>query len=282
MQEADKLQRFLFENSNIRGHFIHLSQSYLAVRERYDYPPIVAQQLGQALAASSLLGATIKLKGALILQIQSTGPINMLVAQCNHERQIRGLARWQAEPSTETLAKIYGNGRIVITIDNDLSDERYQGIVGLEGESLASALETYFARSEQLETRLWLAADDKQAVGLLLQKMPADTHDTDPDMWQRIEALGTTLTPSEMLKLGTQDILHRLFHNDDIRLFDPETVSFNCSCSQEKIETMLISLGLDEAQAIVAEKGKIEVNCDFCNQAYIFDAAEVKSLFNTH
>lgn len=188
MHNSDILQRFLFENSNVRGMFIHLDNSYRTVLNRYAYPEPVGEQLGKALAASALLGSTIKFEGSLILQIQGDGPISMLVAQCNHERHLRGLARWQGDEITNAP---FGDGRMVITIDNQASEERYQGIVGLAGGRINRALEEYFARSEQLQTRLWLAADHDRVVGMLLQHLPGQ--DADEDVWNRIETLGQRL-----------------------------------------------------------------------------------------
>ncbi len=281
MPDTDIQQRFLFENGHVRGDFVRLEASYHAVRERYNYPEEVGQQLGQALVASTLLSATIKYSGALVMQIQSNGPINMLVAQCNHKRHIRGLARWQrAVPQDADLTQTYGQGRMVITIDNDHNDERYQGIVSLDGCALADAIESYFRQSEQLETRLWLAADEHQAVGMLLQRLP-DTQSKDDDLWHRIETLGATLTEQELLHLSTQEILHRLFHEENIRLFDPEPVSFRCSCSREKIITVLRGLGSEEAHAILATRGTIEVGCDFCNHHYSFDKIDAEAIFAT-
>jgi molecular chaperone Hsp33 len=277
MRDGDTLQRFLFEHSNVRGVFIHLNASYAAVSERYDYPLIVRQQLGEALAASALLGAIIKFSGSLIMQVQGDGPINMLVAQCNNEHHIRGLARWQEGEISSEMTSPFGNGRMVITIDSATSDERYQGIVGIEGGRLNQAIETYFAQSEQLQTRLWLAADEQQAVGMLLQHLPGA--DPDPDLWERIEALGATLTQNEMLSLPTEEILYRLFHEEDVRLFDAEPVSFRCSCSRDKIITMLRALGSDEAHEILEEQGKVSVDCDFCNQHYEFDSVDVGEIF---
>lgn len=277
MRDGDTLQRFLFEHSNVRGLFIHLTASYAAVSERYDYPMLVRQQLGEALAASALLGATIKFGGSLIMQLQSSGPIQLLVAQCNNERHIRGLARWQDEGLTQEMDNPFGDGRLVITLDSATSDERYQGIVGIEGGRLNQVIETYFAQSEQLQTRLWLAADEQQAVGMLLQHLPGT--EPDSDLWGRIEALGATLSQSELLTLTTQEILHRLFHEEDVRLFDAEPVSFRCSCSRDKIATMLRALGSAEAQEILQEQGSISVDCDFCNQHYAFDPVDVEELF---
>ncbi len=281
MREGDTLQRFLFEHSHVRGMFIHLSKSYQTVSERYSYPQSVQQQLGQAMAASTLLGSTIKFSGSLIMQLQTAGPINMLVAQCTHERHIRGLARWVEDaPELENPtpeSNLFGLGNMVITINSDRLDDRYQGIVSMESGSLAKAIENYFQQSEQLPTRLWLAADDQQVVGMLLQHLPG--HEADSDVWERIEALGATITDSEMLTLPTQEILHRLFHEEEVRLFESEPVSFRCTCSRDKITDMLRSLGLDEARDIIQEQGKIEVGCDFCNQHYEFDSVDVEEIF---
>ncbi len=277
MKDADALQRFLFENSNVRGTFIHLQASYKSAKDRYDYPEPVAQPLGQALAASTLLSSTIKFKGSLILQVQSNGPINMLVAQCDDQRHIRGLARWQQAIKGESLTDIFGEGRITITINSEQNKDRYQGVVELEGASLSEAIERYFQQSEQLNTRLWLFADQQQAVGLLLQQLPGEA--PDDHFWQHIETLGETLTSGELLQLSSTEILQRLFHEEDIRLFEPEPVSFHCGCSSEKISAMIRALGYDEAQSILKEQGKIEVGCEFCNQQYTFDAVDTDVLF---
>jgi len=277
MRENDTLQRFLFEHSHVRGMFVHLHNSYQAVSERYDYPPLVQQQLGQALAASTLLGSTIKFTGSLIMQLQTVGPINMLVAQCTHDRCIRGLARWQKNKPQTDQVNPFGLGNMIITINSERNDERYQGIVSMESDTLAKAIERYFQQSEQLQTRLWLAADEMQVVGMLLQHLPGE--DADKDIWERIETLGATITDEEMLSLPTEEILHRLFHEEEVRLFEPEPVSFRCSCSRGKIVTMLRTLGAAEARDILREQGKISVGCDFCNQQYVFDSVDVEALF---
>jgi len=270
MHNSDTLQRFIFENSNVRGTFVHLGNSYQTARQRYDYPAAVGQQLGQGLAASALLSATIKYQGSLIMQTQSNGPINLLVAQCSHDRHLRGLARWQEEKAA------FGKGHMTITIDKT-AEERYQGITELADNSLAHTIENYFQQSEQIQTRIWLAANEEQAVGMLLQHLPGK--DIDPDLWERIAQLGQTITDTELLNLPTEEILRRLFHEEDVRLFDPEPISFRCQCSREKVATMLRSLGRDEAHSIIEEEGKIEVGCEFCNQQYTFDAVDAEQLF---
>ncbi|MFC1749326.1 Hsp33 family molecular chaperone HslO [Pseudomonadota bacterium] len=278
MREGDTLQRFLFDHSHVRGMLVHLSGSYQAVSERYDYPQWVQQQLGQALAASSLLGSTIKFTGSLIMQLQTSGAISMLVAQCTHDKHVRGLARWQDE-ANEGIENTtpFGQGNMIITINSNRNEERYQGIVSMESGTLAKAIENYFQQSEQLQTRLWLAADENQVVGMLLQHLPGQ--EADKDIWERIETLGATITNEELLTLSTEDLLFRLFHEEEVRLFDPEPVSFRCSCSRDKIVNMLRTLGLDEANDIIKEQGKISVGCDFCNQQYEFDRVDVEEVF---
>lgn len=279
-QEADTLQKFIFDNSNVRGDLLHLRASYQVARERYDYPDTIAAQLGQALAATTLLGSTIKFKGSLIMQIQAAGPINLLVAQVSHDRHIRGLARWTDTPTADaSLAETYGQGQITITVAADRFEERYQGITALSGDTLADAIEAYFEQSEQIKTHMWLVADQQQVVGMLLQKLPGE--DPDPDLWQRVEMLGSTITAEEMLSLSSAEILQRLFHEEDVRLFDPEPVSFRCSCSRDKVGSMIRGLGLDEARDIIEQEGKVEVGCEFCNRQHVFDAVDVEALFAT-
>ncbi len=272
MHNNDTLQRFIFENSNIRGTLVHLGKSYQTARQRYTYPAAVGQQLGQALAANTLLSATIKYEGSLIMQTQTDGQINLLVAQCNHQRHIRGLARWQEKQSDSLL----GCGRMTITIDKT-AEERYQGITEIDGDSLAKVIENYFRQSEQIQTHIWLAANEELAVGMLLQHLPGE--EIDRDLWNRIDNLGQTITDEELLGLPTEQILHRLFHEEDLRLFDPEPVSFRCGCSRDKVATVLVSLGCDEVHRIIEEEKKIEVGCEFCNQQYHFDAVDAETLF---
>lgn len=276
---ADTLQRFIFEDHQVRGEFVRLRASFQAAQAKYEYPPVVAEQLGQGLAASVLLGATIKFKGALIIQVQSSGPLTMLVAQCTDLGHVRGLARWQGDVPEGAVEDIYGEGSVAITVNTCNYQDRYQGIVSLEGQSLANALENYFLQSEQLSTRLFLFADRYHAVGLLLQRMPGEA--AEDDLWDRVNILSDTLMANELLNLSNEEILHRLFYEEDIRLFDDEPISFRCTCSREKIEAMIVSLGHDEARAIIADQGGIHVGCEFCNHQYTFDAVDVEQIFST-
>ncbi len=274
---SDTLQRFLFENTPIRGELIQLDATWQAVLERHDYPPAVAALLGESMAAAALLAASIKFDGMLTLQVQGDGPVSMLVVEATAKRTLRGLAHWRGGVPESGLAAQFGSGRLVITIDPGQGMDRYQGIVALEGESLAGALEGYLARSEQLQTRLWLSADGSRAGGLLLQRLPGELADT--DAWNRAETLGATVTRDEVFTLAPRDVIRRLFHEEDLRLFEPEPVSFRCSCTRERVANMLRGLGPDEVESIIEEQGAIEVACEFCNHHYRFDAVDAAGLF---
>jgi molecular chaperone Hsp33 len=209
MKPRDTLQRFVFEHAAIRGEIVHLDSAWRAVLERHDYPPAVRNLLGELMAAAVLLSAMLKFNGSMILQIQGNGPVNLLVVESTSERTLRGMAQWNGELASMPFAELVGQGKFVITIDPKEEGQRYQGIVSIEGETVSEALENYLARSEQIDSRLWLAADTEQAAGMLLQKMPAG-HDEDVDMWQRTSHLGATITRDELLELPARDILHRL------------------------------------------------------------------------
>lgn len=277
MSEYDSLQRFLFEDLGIRGELVRLDASWRSVQERHPYPPKVAEQLGQALAATLLLSATIKFQGSLILQAQSGGPIQTLVAQATHHRGLRGLARWQGEVAGRSLAELFGEGRLVLTIQNE-GNEPYQGIVPLEGANLAAALQSYFALSEQLPTRLWLAADGQRATGLFIQELPAQRRSQED--WDRIAYLADTVTEAELLKLPRQELLYRLFNEERVRVFESEPVAFRCGCSRERIEGLLAHLAQDAIESIAQERGMIEVDCEFCNRHYSFDPIDVRLMYS--
>jgi molecular chaperone Hsp33 len=276
-RDKDTLHRFLFERTNVRGELVHLDASWQAALERKDYPAPVRELLGQAFAAAALLSATIKFDGSLTLQVQASGPVTLLVVQATAARNLRGLAHWRGDIRHGSFAELVGTGRLAITIDPGAMGERYQGIIDLQQDSLARCLEDYFRQSEQLATRLWLAADGESAGGMLLQELPRETQDE--DAWTRDVYLGETLRHDELLQLPAREILHRLYHEEDVRLFEGEPVSFRCSCSRERIETMLRGLGPAEVRDILEEQHTVRVDCEFCNQRYVFDVVDVEALF---
>lgn len=277
MNDSDTLSRFLFEHAGIRGNLVHLDASWRAVLEAHPYPEPVAARLGEALAAASLLAATIKFEGSLILQIQGSGPIRTLVAQATHARTVRGLARWEGEvPAADSLSAQFGTGQLVLTIDQG-QGQPYQGVIPLAGARLTDAIEHYFTDSEQIPTRLWLAAGPARASGLLLQRLP-EAGATEED-WNRVTLLAATLTPKELLGLSAESLLHRLFHEETVRLFEPEPLSFRCGCSRARIADMVKLLGEPDIDRLLDEQGAIEVTCEFCNRLYRFDPVDARQLF---
>jgi molecular chaperone Hsp33 len=277
----DSLERFVFEQAPIHGRIVHLDATWRAVLERRDYPASVRELLGEFMAAAVLLTATLKFDGRLIMQVQGDGPVRLLVVECSSERAMRALAQWEGDGDAIDMLpfeNLFGDGRLVITIEPRNGKERYQGIVELKGGSIAEVLEGYFERSEQLDTRLWLAADTEQAAGMILQRLP-DKESEDPDAWERASHLGSTLTREELLKLPAKDLLHRLYHEDDIRLFPRVPVSFRCSCSRDSVERVLHMMGETEVRSILDEKGQVEVDCEYCGNRYELDPIEVEQLF---
>lgn len=288
---ADTLHRFLFPVASVRGELVHLDESWCTVLSRHDYPDTVRDQLGQMMVASALLTATIKISGSIIMQVQGDGPITLLVVECRPKNmgdtnegdewrsryELRGMAQWNGEVPAGDLAARFGSGRLVITIDPGPGMERYQGIVELAGSTLAEAIDTYLERSEQLPTRMWLAADNKQAAGLLLQRLPGS--EADEEHWNRLAMLASTITDQELLELEGREVLHRLFHEEDLQLFPEEPVAFHCSCSRERVANVLRGMGHEEVVDIIQSEGAVEVDCEFCNMHYRFDAVDAEQLF---
>ena len=275
MQDHDCLRRFLFEQHGIRGVWVKLTESWQAAKQHQNQPDIALNQLGQSLACVSLLSTTIKFEGALIMQAQSNGAISTLVAQATNQHKIRGIVKCAETISGNSLTDLFGQGRLVLTIDTG-NGKPYQGIVPLQGDNLAAALQTYFEQSEQLKTRLWLFADNKNVAGLLLQELPSQ--ENMPNDWETIEILANTVTAKEMFELNCHELLHRLFHEEDVRLFDSEHVAFECACSRPKIENTLRAMEAEALHAILNEQEIIEVTCEFCNKTYRFYHADVDLL----
>lgn len=276
---ADRLHRFLFEHADVRGEVVQLDGVFREVVGRTRHPEPVQRLIGEGLAAAALLAATLKFRGSLSLQVQSSGPLSLLLVQAGSQGGLRAMARTRgAVPAEAPLGEQARGGSLAITIDPEDAGERYQGIVDLGGESLAAALERYFRESEQLATRVWLSAGEGRAAGMLLQRLPGE-HDGDPDAWNRAGQLAATVTPAELRALAPGELIRRLFHEEDIRLLDPMPFRFRCRCSRERVAAMLHGLGAGEMRGILAEQGQVEVHCDFCNEPYRFDAVDVEDLF---
>jgi molecular chaperone Hsp33 len=283
---TDSLNHFLFEDRSnqpmpIRGNLVHLNHTFTQALQHQNLPTVLKQALGELMAASALLSATLKMDGVMVLQLQSQGALKLLVVECSSDLKMRATAKWDAERMSEindnTFIQLVQNGQFVITLD-PREGEAYQGIVPIEGDTIAQMLENYMLRSQQIDTTLWLHCDGESASGMLLQKLP-NIQEHDHDAWNRVNYLANTVSNDELQNLAPEALLSRLFAEEDVRLFDAKATQFDCSCSQNSVASMLRLLGADEVESILAELGKIEVNCDFCNKHYAFDAIDAAALF---
>ncbi|HEV2612756.1 MAG TPA: Hsp33 family molecular chaperone HslO [Noviherbaspirillum sp.] len=291
----DTLQKFMFDNGAVRGELVDVSDTWKQVLARQQHPTPVNALLGEMLAAAALLSANLKFNGAIVMQIHGDGPVRLLVVECDSSLRLRATAKLSAEANIDadaTLKQLLnqnGHGRFVITLDPQdklPGQQPYQGIVPLDGDSIAEVIENYMLRSEQLDTRLWLAANDSVSHGLLLQKMPKEggvdvSGSSDIEIWNRTVMLASTLGKEELLATDIKTLMHRLFWEETIRLFEAQHPTFHCSCSREKVGNMLKMLGKPEVDSALDELGKLGINCDFCGQHYEFDRVDCAQLFAT-
>lgn len=294
MPSNDLLHRFLFDDCDIRGELVTLSESYREVLSHNPHPPAIRRLLGEFLAAVGLLSSTLKFDGKIILQARGDGAISTIMAECNHHHDLRGIVRLNSEITHNdalmengNLQELLGTGVLVITIEPQRTGnfegklERYQGIVPLDSDTLSGCLEHYFEQSEQLASRLWFAANDHYATGFLIQALPQQLNtnaDDNRDHWETITTLAETIKPDELLSLDHATILYRLFHEQPVRVFEPTSLKFSCSCSRERSANALMTIGKDEVEELLIEKGSIEIDCQFCNQHYHFSAEDVRKL----
>jgi molecular chaperone Hsp33 len=287
-KNLDTLHRFIFENTPVRGNIVNLTNTFQLALNKQQLPAGLKCALGELMAASALLTATLKMNGSLVLQIQSKGALKLLVVECTSDFGIRATAKWNGEISDEqNLFDLIEHGQFVITLDPKDGGQTYQGIVPIEGNDISTILENYMLRSEQIDTKIWLASDGKSAAGMLLQKLPdtmnqvsrsEESAEHDVDAWNRVGHLADTITNEELLNLDAETLLHRLFHEEDVRLFEASNTKFFCSCTRTSVANMLRMLGNEEISGILEEQGKIEVNCDFCNTHYQFDKVDAAQL----
>ncbi len=292
---TDTLQKFMFEGAPVRGELVELSDTWRHVQSHSNYPLVVRRLLGEMLAAAALLSANLKFNGAIIMQIHGDGPLRLLVVECDSELHLRATAKLAPDvvisddATLASLVNVHGKGRFVITLDPKdklPGQQAYQGIVPLDGDTVAEVIESYMLRSEQLDTKLWLAADGEVSRGLLLQKLPreggidAPVND-DLETWNRVVMLGQTLRAEELLTTDIETLMRRLFWEETIRVFDPRSPSFQCSCNRVKVGNMLMMLGRQEVETAIAELGLLAIDCDFCGQHYEFDKVDCAQLFAT-
>ena len=283
MKQEDSCQRFIFEGLDIRGEVVRLNESFTEILANKEYPQAVQELVGEFLAASVLLSTTVKFDGRLVLQARSEGQVPLIMAECTSELHLRGIARYDEEPVSDKFSELLRFGTLAITIEPPRG-EPYQGIVPLERNDLAACLEEYFSRSEQLEGRFFLVADERQCVGLLLQQLPMQLV-ADPDIrdeeWSTITQLASTLTDDELLNLNSEEVLYRLFHQHQVKLFAPREVSYQCSCSRERTARALHAIGEEEIMDILSEQGAVEISCEFCGKQYRFEESELQLLFES-
>jgi len=286
MANDDLLQRFIFENAPVRGEFIHLQQSFQEIVSQHAYPPSIRQLLGEALCVAGLLSAIIKFSGRLTVQFRGKGKLKLLLAQCDNQFHVRGLAKYEGDMSYDDLMESFNQGVLVIMLDSGTGKNRYQGIVSWRGNSLVASIEGYFRESEQLATRIWLAVNDTSAAGLLLQVVPGKDHvasgienEIIHPNWQHLTRLTDRLELEDMFRLDYQRLLGKLYPEEAIRVFESVPVKFQCTCSRKRGSDAIALLGREEAEDELKNNHSIVVTCDFCNQDYIFDRVDVAKIF---
>lgn len=289
---SNQLKKYLFQDNTVRVQAVRLTDAWQDGLVHQHYPDCVRQLLGELVSAAVLLASNIKFDGSLVLQLQGDGPVALIVVECTVNLDIRATATLREgahlpeSGSLQALLNTNGNGRFIVVLDpnRDTTDmQPYQGIVPLEGDSVAQVLEGYMRSSEQLDTRLWLAANDQCSAGLLLQRLPGHggkvTATVQDETWQRAAILAETLQTPELLDLPSDELVQRLFWQETLLTFEPQNVRWHCPCTRERVGNMLRMLGQEEIESILSERDKVDVSCNFCGKPYHFDAVDCASLF---
>jgi molecular chaperone Hsp33 len=277
MSNLDSMQRFTFDETDVRGELVGLHKSLAAVLSKHQYPQALQFELGKLMAASALLSATLKYDGRLCLQVRLPGDVTLIQAETTNSGEIRAIARYDESKQDEIETVELAGGQLVITLEPAVG-KPYQGIVPLDSNHLNEALEHYFQQSEQLGSRFWLECDGVIASGFMLQQLPS-SEQGDPDAWERLSHLASTLKEEELLQLNNETILHRLYHEEQVRIYDEEKLHFACTCSKERISTAISQVGYEELMDVIAEQGKVSVDCQFCLQHYSFNTEQIGDLF---
>ncbi len=288
--KSDQLTRFLLGNGEVRGQIVRLETSWQEIAARHP-DTLGLTCLGELSAAANLLAASLKFEGDLILQIHGQGAIKLMVVECRPEGHFRATLKLSEKITASTDAPLSelvnqeGKGRFIVTLEppkSSINQQPYQGIVPFEGNTVAEVLENYMERSEQVPSRLYLAANTYCAIGMLLQKMPGEggsAGNQDSDAWPRVQMLAKTLKTEELLSDAPEALLHKLFWQESLQILDQREVRFACTCSREKVSAMLKMLGREEVESILAEQGEIKTQCDFCNTEYRFDPVDAAAVF---
>lgn len=275
---ADSVIPFAFEALPVRGALIHMGRSWRRMQRDHDYSPLLIETLGHAAAATGLIAQSLKFDGAITLQIQGSGALQMMVMQCTSSHEMRGMAVMQEGATARHFSDLAAGAHCAITVD--AGERPYQGIVAMDGESLSASLEHYFQRSVQVPSHMALVASADVAGGILLQQMPGQP--IDPDDWNRLAYLIATLGTADFTDRAGLGLLGKLFAEDDVRVYEPRPVRFRCRCSAQKVEDVLKMIGEDEARQALAEQGEIEIVCEYCGRRRRLDAVDVERIFSDH
>ena len=278
---SDQLQRFIFEDYQIRGEIAQAHNSFSEIIKKHDYSTEVANLVGELLVATNLIAATLKFAGKITVQLQGDGPVSLAVINANQDQQVRGTARFEGDTAGLSFKQLIGKGHLMITVSPQ-EGEPYQGIVALEKSSLSACLEDYFIQSEQLATRIILHASSKntaQAAGLLLQTLPAVNQHHEAE-FQHVCALASTVKEDELYTLTNEELLYRLYHQEKVRLFEAQPISFKCSCSRERCLASLASITPEEILDMLKEQGNIEMHCEYCGSDYHFEKDDLQILLD--
>jgi molecular chaperone Hsp33 len=277
----NEIQRFSFDNSNVRGERVLLNDAYQEIIKRKQYPLALEKLLGEFVAAIALLRDIVKIDGVLSIQAKGNGFLSTLMTECDEHQNLRGIAQWddsQEVPEVISLKEVLKGGYLAITIQ-PRNGQRYQGIVEIVGDTLSECLEQYFSQSEQLPSRVWLAANGAQCGGLFLQRLPEEqAKEGDEDAWERLTHLASTVKEDELLGLETGELLHRLYHEEEVRLYDTKVMQFGCSCSRQRTLDAVMSLGSEEIRELLIEQGSVKVDCQFCAEKYEFTEGDLVDL----
>lgn len=282
----DTLYRFIFENTDIRGNYVKLNHTIEEATQHQALPQNIHIALGELMVASSLLASTLKLDGSLTLQIQTNGPLKLLIAECNDNLGIRGTVKWKGPIESIAPIDLIKEGHFIITLIQKNAKTPYQGIVPMEGNSISELLENYMLRSEQIQTKLWIHSQENIFHGLLIQKLPFNSsaealdHEAMTSGWEDIVMSADKSFKAIHPALEASKILQTIFSSETIRLYDPSYPNFACSCSKKSVENMLRLIGKKECESIIEEQSSITIHCDFCNECYKYSEDEVEFIFN--
>ena len=284
MSNFNVLNRYLFTDAHARGELVQLTSSYQSIINNHNYPEGVQKLLGELLAATCLLTATLKFEGDITVQLQGDGPVGYMSVSGDNNQQMRGIAKLTEATNATTLNELIGKGTMVITI-RPKQGEAYQGVVALEKDNLAGCLAHYFDVSEQIDTNVWLFSDTKQVAGALVQLLPDGDGSIENKAKQQtdfdhLSQLTNTIKQDEIFNLEAEALLYRLYHQEKVNIFEPQRVSYQCGCSQEKCLSAISQIEPSEIKSILAEQGKISMTCDYCVTTYDFDELSLKSFIS--